>query len=97
MVDPTSKHGGRMMVETERQGFDGARIRETKEPERRRFVPGTPFGNFADEKGQPCFFGEHSEEKRVRPTGPDNFCVEKNLCARRDERGNEDVFRSSGG
>lgn len=85
------------MVETERRGFSGARIKETKEPERRRFVPGTPFGNFADEKGQPCFFDERSEEKRVRPAGPDSFRVEKNLCARRDERGNEDVSRSSGG
>ena len=85
------------MVETERWGFDGARIKETKEPERRRFVPETPFGNFADEKGQPCFLDERSEEKRVRPTGPDNFRVKKTLYARRDERGNEDVSRSSGG
>ena len=85
------------MTETERRGFDGARIKEMKEPERRRFVPETPFGNFADEKGQPCFLDERSEEKRVRPTGRDNFRVEKNLHARRGERGNEDVFRSSGG
>ena len=65
------------MVETQRRGFDGARIKETKEPERRRFVPETPFGNFADEKAQPCFFDERSEEKRVRPTGPDSFRVKK--------------------
>ena len=77
MVDTTSKHGGRTVVETERRGFDGARVKETKEPERRRFVPETPFGNFADEKGQPCFFDERSEEKRVRPTGPDSFRAEK--------------------
>lgn len=85
------------MIETERRGFSGARIKETKEPKRHHSVPGMPFRNFTDEKVQPCFFDERSEEKCVRPIGPDNFRVEKNLYARRDERGNEDVFCSSGG